>query len=70
METLLTNTYTHLDQKSKVVKTNSIAIGKRELLQRKICARKHHFLYKTTFWKVNKKINGGYKLIWKLSSEN
>ena len=49
METLLTNAYTRLDQKSKEVKTNSIAIGKTELLQRKIYARKRHFLYKTTF---------------------
>ena len=31
METVLTNAYTHLDQKSKLFKTNSIAIGTKEL---------------------------------------
>ena len=33
METVLTNAYTHMDQKSRVFKTNSIAIGTKELLQ-------------------------------------
>ena len=36
METILTNTYTRLDQKSKLFETISIAIGTKELLQRKI----------------------------------
>ena len=35
METLLTNAYASLDQKSKLFKTNSIAIGTKELLQKK-----------------------------------
>ena len=33
METVLTNAYTHMDKKSRVFKTNSIAIGTKELLQ-------------------------------------
>ena len=40
METLLTNAYTCLDQKSKLFKTNSIASGTKELFQRKICIKK------------------------------
>ena len=36
MGTLLTNAYRCLDQKSKLLETNSIAIGTKELLQRKI----------------------------------
>ena len=36
METLLTNAYTRLDQKSKLFETNSVAIGTKELLQRNI----------------------------------
>ena len=41
METLLTNAYTRLDQKSKLFETNSIAIAIKELLQRKIYIKKH-----------------------------
>ena len=40
METLLTNAYTRLDQKSKLFETNSIAIGTKELLQRKSSIKK------------------------------
>ena len=41
METLLTNAYTHLDKKSKLFEKNSVAIGTKELLQRKIYVKKH-----------------------------
>ena len=43
METLLTNAYTRLDQKSKLSEANSIAIGRKEPLQRKIYVKKGHF---------------------------
>ena len=52
MGTFLANDYTRLDQKSKLFKTNSIDIGKKELLQRKIYFRKRHFSYKMSFSKV------------------
>ena len=42
METVLTNAYTCMDQKSRVFKTNSIAIGTKELLQ----TSKTSFFYK------------------------
>ena len=51
METL-TNAYKYLNQKSKLFKTNSIATGTKELVQRKIYAKKHTFFYKMTFLKV------------------
>ena len=35
METLLTNAYTCLDQKSKLFQTDSIAIGTKAVLQKK-----------------------------------
>ena len=41
METLLTNAYTRLDKKSKLFEKNSVAIGTKELLQRKIYVKKH-----------------------------
>ena len=41
MENLLTNAYTRLDKKSKLFEKNSIAIGTKELLQRKIYVKKH-----------------------------
>ena len=47
METLLTNTL--LDRKSKLFGTHSIVIGTKELLQRKIYVKKHHFFYKLVF---------------------
>ena len=54
MGTLLTSPYTGLDQKSMLLKTNSIAIGIK-LLQRKIYFKKHFsFFYKMVFWKVYK----------------
>ena len=62
METLLTNAYTRLDKKSKLFKTNSIAIGTKELLQRKIYIKKY-------FPFINR-MNGGYEMIWKLSYGN
>ena len=43
METLLTNAYTRLDQISKLFETNFTAIGTKEVLQRKINIKKHHF---------------------------
>ena len=49
METVLANAYTHLDQKSKLFKTNSIAIGTKELLQRRNLRQKTSFFYKMTF---------------------
>ena len=36
METLLTNAYTCLDQKSKLFETDSIAIGTKALLQKNL----------------------------------
>ena len=46
-------TYRRLDQKSQLIKTNSIAIGTKELLQRKISVKKYlSFFYKMVFWKV------------------
>ena len=44
METLVINAYTRLDQKSKLFETNAIAIGKKELFQRKIYVKKRHVL--------------------------
>ena len=41
METLLTNAYTCLDEKSKLFETSSIAIGTKELLQKKIYVKKY-----------------------------
>ena len=35
METLLTNAYTCLNEKSKLFETSSVAIGTKELLQKK-----------------------------------
>ena len=67
METLLGNAYTSLDHKSKLFKTNSIAIGTIELLQRKqifYCFRKQHFE------KFINRMNEGYKMIRKLSYGN
>ena len=49
METLVINAYTRLDQKSKLFETNAIAIGKKELFQRKIYVKKRHFFYKIAF---------------------
>ena len=50
VETVLTNAYTRLNQKSKLFKTNSIATGMKELLQRKIYVEKHLlFFYKMAF---------------------
>ena len=44
--------YTRLDQKSKLFETSSIAIGTKELPQRKIFVRETSFFYKMAFWKV------------------
>ena len=33
-----------MDQNSKLFETNSIAIGAKELFQRKIYVKKHHFV--------------------------
>ena len=45
MEILLTNAYPCLDQKSKVLETNSVATGTEELIQRKIYAKKSLFFF-------------------------
>ena len=50
METLATNAYTRLDQKSKLFETNAIAIGKKELFQRKIYVKKRHFFLKNAMF--------------------
>ena len=68
METLLTNAYTCLDQKSKPFQTNSKASAIKELLQRKIYTKKHHFC--TKWQKFMIRVNGGYEMIWKLNSLN
>ena len=39
MKTVLTNAYICLDQKSKLLETNSVAIATKELLQNKIYAK-------------------------------
>ena len=70
METVLTNAYTYMGQKSKLFKTNSIAIGTRELLQRKIYFRKCYFFYKMAFEKFINRMSRGYEMIWKLSYGN
>ena len=46
METLLTNAYTRLDQKSKLFETNEIAIGTKEL--KKSTSKKTFFLQNVT----------------------
>ena len=51
METLATNAYTRLDQKSKLFETNAIAIGKKELFQRKIYVKKRHFVLQNSILK-------------------
>ena len=71
MEALLTNTYTPLDQKSKLLETNSIATGAKELLQEKMYVKNiFHFFTKWYFEKFINRMNGGYKMIWKLSYGN
>ena len=55
METLVINAYTRLDQKSKLFETNAIAIGKKELFQRKIYVKKRHFFLKNAmFWRFHR----------------
>ena len=72
METVLTNAYTHLHKKSKLFKTNSIAIGTKELLQRKVYVKETSFFFFTKwhFEKFMSRMNGGYKMIWKFSYGN
>ena len=71
MGTLLTNAYTCLDQKYKLLETNSIAIGTKELLQRKIYFKKHFsFFTKWHFEKFINRMNRAYDMIWKLSYGN
>ena len=70
METLLTNAYASLDQKSKLFKTNSIAIGKKELLQKKSTTKNVILFTKQHFEKFINSMNGGYEMIWKLSCGN
>ena len=68
METLLTNAYTCLDEKSKVFETSSVAIGTKELLQKNLC-QKISFITKWHFQKFINRINGVYKIkLWKLSA--
>ena len=70
METLLVSVFTHLNKKYKLLETNSIAIGTKELLQRKIYVKKRHFFTIWYFEKFINRMNGGYKMIWKLSHGN
>ena len=53
METVLKNTYTCLDQKSKLFKTNSIAIEQKNFPKKNL-HQKASFFYKMAFWKVVK----------------
>ena len=68
METVLTNAYTCLGQKSKPFKTNSIAIGTKELLQRKIYVKKRHFFTKGDSENFINRVIGSYEIIWKTSA--
>ena len=51
METLLTSAFSRLYQKSKLFEINSIAIGNKKLLQRKIYVKKRHFIFYKDFLK-------------------
>ena len=68
METLLTNAYTRLDQKSKLFETNATATGTKEL--KKSTSKKTIFFTKCHFKKFINRMNGGYEMIWKLSYGN
>ena len=63
METLPTTAYTTLGQKSKLFETNSMAIGIKELLQRKIYVKKRHFFADWHFEKFINRMNIGYKMM-------
>ena len=67
METLLTTAYTDLDKKSKLFEINPMVIETKEILQRKIYIKKHHFFTKWHFEKFINWMNGGYEMIRKLS---
>ena len=67
METLLTNAYTYLVKKSKLFETNSIAIVTKELSTSKNIFQ---FFTKWHFEKFINRMNGGYRMIWKLSYGN
>ena len=56
METLLTNAYTRLDEKSKLFETSSVAIGTKELLQKKSLCQKISFIGLCTFCPSGKRI--------------
>ena len=43
MGTLLTNAYTRLDKKANIFETNSVAIGTKELLQKKSTSKNAFF---------------------------
>ena len=62
METILTNTRTLLDQKSKLFETDLIAIGTEEL-QRKIYIKKCHFFTKWHFEKFINRMSRCYKMM-------
>ena len=74
METLLAIASTRLDKKYKLFETNSIVIGTKELLQRKIYIKKKFFIfYKMAFWKVYKyndwRLRKDMEIeLWKLSA--
>ena len=63
METLLVSVFTHLNKKNKLLETNSIAIGTKELLQRKIYVKKRQFFTKWHFEKFINRMNGGYEMM-------
>ena len=54
----------------KLFETNSIAIGTKEILQRNLDVKNRHFFTKWHFEKSINRMNGGYKMIWKLSYGN
>ena len=68
METILTNTYTRLDQKSKLFETISIVLGQKNYSKEKYTSQKHHFFFRRLHFETF--INGmneGYKTMRKLS---
>ena len=54
----------------QLFETNSIAIGTKEILQRNLYVKNRHFFTKWHFEKSINRMNGGYKMIWKLSYGN
>ena len=82
METFLANAYKCLDKNCKLFKATSIAIGNKELLQRKIYAKKNFIFLQNGIleslyikwggieWTEQNRINRGDKMMFKLSWGN